>query len=325
MKIVNSIAIKEAYERIKQHIVSTPMITSEEINKKYGAKVFFKLENEQRTGSFKIRGALNKILQLTEKEKEKGIVAYSSGNHGQAVSYVSKLVGVDSTIVMPSDAPSIKLLNTRKYGSKIVLYNRLTESREQIASDIVKEKGGTLIRPFDDEDVIIGQGTAGLEITNELLEKKIQPDIFLCCCSGGGLIAGISTYLKTYFSNLSAYCVEPQYYDDMRLSLEKGELVSIKPDKTTICDALTVAVAGNLTFSINKKILKGGLVVTDNEVKNAIRFLKNKLKIVSEPGGAAPTAAFLSRYINFQNKVVIVMVSGGNIDKDLFKRIMNNE
>ena len=186
MSLLSTSDIDRADSILQPLITRTPLIINEAINTLLNPKVYIKLENLQKTGSFKNRGAMYKISLLSEEQRQKGIVAYSSGNHGQAVSYVSKLVGVDSTIVMPSDAPSIKLLNTRKYGSKIVLYNRLTESREQIASDIVKEKGGTLIRPFDDEDVIIGQGTAGLEITNELLEKKIQPDIFLCCCSGGG-------------------------------------------------------------------------------------------------------------------------------------------
>lgn len=325
MKIINSKSIKEAYERIRPYIALTPLVTNEEINNKYKAKVFFKLECEQITKSFKIRGALNKILQLSEREKQKGVIAYSSGNHGQAVSYASKLSGIDSTIVMPSDAPEIKLVNTKKYGAKIFLYDKLKESREEIAQDLAKKNGMVLVRPFDDEDVIIGQGTAGLEITNELLKRKIQPDVFLCCCSGGGLIAGVSTYLKTYFSNLSVFSVEPRYYDDMKLSLEKGNLVSIDTIKPTICDALTVKVAGNLTFSLNKKLLKSGLVVTDQEVKNAIRFLKSNLNIIAEPGGAASTAAFLSKYREFNDKVVLIMVSGGNIDQELFKKIMNNE
>lgn len=323
--MINSKSIKEAYERIKKYITKTRLVTNEAINEKYGSKIFFKLECEQKTGSFKIRGALNKIIQLTDREKEKGVIAYSSGNHGQAVSYVCNLLGIESTIVMPKDAPKIKLQNTSKYGAKIVLYDRLKENREEIALDLVKKKHKVLVRPFDDEKIILGQGTVGLEIVNELIEKNILPEVFLCCCSGGGLIAGSSTYLKNYFTNLSIYCVEPQYYDDMKLSLEKGKLVSVKPIKTTICDALMVNVAGNLTFNINKNILNGGYVVTDNEVKEAIRFLKNKLDICSEPGGAAPTAAFLSKYNDFKGRVVVIMVSGGNIDNDFFNMIMDYE
>ena len=325
MKIIDSKSIEAAYERIKRYINKTPLVSNNNINNQFGAQIYFKLENEQVTGSFKIRGALNKILQLNEDQKEKGIVAYSSGNHAQAVSYVSHLLKIRSTIVMPKDAPKIKINNTKKYGSEIILYDRENEDREKIAIDLAKKKDRTLIRPFNDEDIIIGQGTAGLEITNEFLKKKIYPNIYLCCCSGGGLIAGTSTYLKSFFPNILIYSVEPQYYDDMKLSLEKGKLTSINTSHSTICDALTVRIAGDLTFNINKKLLKKGLVVSENEVKKAIRFLKNNLNIIAEPGGAVPTAAFLSQVKNFSGKVVVIMVSGGNIDNHLFNRIMNNE
>ena len=323
MTNINSNSIKSAHKRIKKYILETPLITNIKINKKYGSQIYFKLENKQKTGSFKVRGAFNKLLQLKDGEKKKGIVAYSSGNHGQAVSYASKILGIDSIVVMPSDAPKIKLKNTKKHGAKLVLFNRFIEDREKIAMDIAKKSGRILIRPFNDEDIIIGQGTAGLEIKTKLKEKKIIPDIFLCCCSGGGLIAGTSSYLKYFYPQLSVYSVEPQYYDDMRMSINRGKLVSINPKRKTICDALTVKKAGNLTFKINKKILKKGLVVTDSEVKKAIRFLKNKIGIISEPGGAAPTAAFLSKSHDFYGKVVVVMVSGGNIDKTFFKKILN--
>jgi len=325
MTKINHTEIEKAYERIKKYINSTPLITNNNINKKYGSKIFFKLENKQKTGSFKIRGALNKILQLNKKERKKGIVAYSSGNHAQAVSYVSKLVGINSTIVMPRDAPKIKIMNTKKYGSKIILYDRRNESREEIAKKLAKKNGYILVPPFDDEDIIIGQGTIGLEIARKLKNKNISPDVFLCCCSGGGLIAGSSTYLKESFSNLKIYCVEPKYYDDMRISLEKGKLTKINIIKNTICDALTCQKAGRKTFAINKRLLECGLTVSDYNVKNAIRFLKKNLNTIVEPGGAVPTAAFLSKYSIFYNKVVVIMISGGNIDKEIFNKIMKND
>ena len=320
---INTKVIEEAHKRIKKHIFSTPMITNEKINKKFESRIFFKLECNQLTGSFKIRGALNKIMQLNTKERQNGVVAYSSGNHAQAVSYASKLLNVDSIIVMPKDAPKIKLDNTKKFGAKVVLYDRMNESREDIALDIVKKNGGILIKPFDDADIIIGQGTIGYEIAKDLIDKKIKPDILLCCCSGGGLIAGVSTYLKSFFENLLIYCVEPEYYDDMRLSLEKGKLLSISTNYQTLCDALTVKIAGEITFQINKKLLKGGLVVSDDEVKKAIRFLKNKLNIIAEPGGAASTAALIANRNIFRGKTIVVIVSGGNIDNQLFQKIMN--
>ena len=317
--------IKKAYQRIEKHIILTPIVESDEINKILNARIVFKLECNQITGSFKIRGALNKILQLSEVEKSRGIVAYSSGNHGQAVAYAAKIANIDAVIVMPSDAPNIKIENTNKHGAKVILYDRKNENREQIAEKIAKDSKRILIKPFDDKDIIIGQGTAGLEIEKQLKSKKIFPDIFLCCCSGGGLIAGTSTYLKKYYKNMQVYSVEPKYFDDTKISLEKGIITPIDLLNHTICDALTVNVPGKITFNINKMLIKEGLVVNDDEVKNAIRTLYHKLKIVVEPGGAAPTAALLSKKNNFNNKVVLVMVSGGNIDKKFFHKIINYE
>ena len=178
MTNINSNSIKSAYKRIKKYILETPLITNIKINKKYGSQIYFKLENKQKTGSFKVRGAFNKLLQLKDEEKKKGIVAYSSGNHGQAVSYASKILGIDSIVVMPSDAPKIKLKNTKKHGAKLVLFNRFTEDREKIAMDIAKKSGRILLRPFNDEDIIIGQGTAGLEIKTKLKEKKLYQIFF---------------------------------------------------------------------------------------------------------------------------------------------------
>ncbi len=324
LKKVSNESINQAYARIKGHIVNTPLISVNSINDKFNSKVFFKLESEQKTGSFKIRGALNKLLQLTSADKKKGVIAYSSGNHAQAVSYGCKLLGINSMIVMPKDAPKIKILKTKKNGADIIFYDRLTQSRENIAEDLANKTGRVLVKPFDDQDIISSQGTIGLEIYNELKRKEIEPDVLLCCCSGGGLIAGISTYLKNYFSKLSIYSVEPQYYDDMKKSLERGRLVSINPTHNTLCDALTCKTPGKLTFEINKRNLSGGFVVNDSEVKKAISLLNKELNVISEPGGAASVASFLKNYKNFHEKVVIIIVSGGNIDNTLFNKIIKN-
>ena len=325
MKKINNFEIRQSYKRVKKYIYFTPFKTNTIINKQYETNIYFKIESKQKTGSFKIRGAMNKILQLSNKEKKRGVVAYSSGNHGQAVSYACKILKISSIIVMPSDAPKIKINKTKKNGAKIVFYNRKKENREKIAIKISKETKRILIRPFDDEDIINGQGTIGFELVKSLKEKKIKPDVLLCCCSGGGLIAGISTYLKNYYNDILIYCVEPKNYDDMKISLKKGKLTSIKTNRYTICDALTVKTPGKKTFKINKKLLNGGIVVNDIQVKDAIRFLKKNYNIVSEGGGAASTAAFLSNCKIFKNKNVIIIVSGSNIDPQKFRNIINEK
>ena len=225
MNNFNISQIDEAYQRIQPFIVKTPLIYSEYLNNITKAKVFFKLENLQRTGSFKLRGATNKIIQLTLEEKNRGVVAYSSGNHAQAVAYASKLLGINAKIVMPKNAPMIKINNTKKYGAEIVLYDPTSENREKIGEEIANIEKRILIKPYDDENIIAGQGTSGKEIVEELINLGEKPDLYLCCCGGGGLIAGISTYLKNFFSRLSVYSVEPENYDDMIILKKNIEFV----------------------------------------------------------------------------------------------------
>ena len=317
--------IEKAHERIFSLIIKTPLISSETINKKTNANVYFKLENLQWTGSFKLRGASNKILQLSNEEKSRGIVSYSSGNHAQAVAYASKLFGVQATIVMPKNAPSIKIENTKKYGADTVIYDSMHESREKIALEIACKENKTIIKPYDDLDVIAGQGTAGKEIAEELKLKNIQPDIYLCCCGGGGLIAGSSTYLKYAFPNIENFAVEPEEFNDTQLSLKKNSIVHNKESGKSICDALLAPQPGNVTFPINQTTLSGGLAVSDKEVKETIVELAENMKIVAEPGGAVAATALLTNKINVKNKNVIVMISGGNIDYKLFSSIVRNQ
>ena len=200
--------IDEAYKRISSQFLKTPLVTSEYINNLLEAKVYFKLENLQWTGSFKFRGATNKISLLNLKQKQKGVVAYSSGNHAQAVAYASKINGINAKIIMPESAPDIKIINTKSYGAEVILYNVFNENREEIGNKIAKDENRTLIKPYDDLDIIAGQGTSGKEIAEELIKLNIFPDIYLCCCGGGGLIAGTSTYLKHSFPNIKCYSVE---------------------------------------------------------------------------------------------------------------------
>ena len=316
--------IDKAHERIFSLIIKTPLISSETINKKINANVYFKLENLQWTGSFKLRGASNKISQLSNEEKSRGIVSYSSGNHAQAVAYASKLFGVQATIVMPKNAPSIKIENTKNYGADVVLYDSMHKSREKIALEIAHKENKTIVKPYDDLDVIAGQGTVGKEIAEELKLQNIQPDIFLCCCGGGGLIAGSSTYLKYAFPNIKNFAVEPEEFNDTQLSLKNNFIVKNKESAQSICDALLAPQPGDVTFPINQTTLNGGLAVSDKEVKKTIVELAEEMKIVAEPGGAVAATALLTNKINVKNKNVVVMISGGNIDYKLFSSIVKN-
>ena len=310
--------IEKAYKIIKDEVIRTPLITNEYINNQVKGKIFFKLENLQKTGSFKLRGAYYKISKLNETQKQRGVVAFSSGNHAQAVAYASYKKNISATIIMPNNAPKIKIKNTKQYNAKVILYNPEQEIRESLAEEIAFNEKKTIIKPYDDFDIIAGQGTAGKEIAEELESNSIIPDIYLCCCGGGGLIAGTSTYLKYKFPNIEVYAVEPEEFDDTKTSLETGSIQRNKANSFSICDALLAPQPGSITFPINKENLIGGLTVSDNDVKKTISFLAEHLKIVSEPSGAVAATAALLNKINMKNKNIVVMISGGNIDLEMF-------
>ena len=313
--------IDYAYNQIKNQVTKTPLVTNDYINKKLNSKIFFKLENLQNTGSFKFRGASYKISKLNDENKTNGVVAYSSGNHAQAVAYASLQQNITCKIIMPKNAPKIKIENTKKYKAEVILYDPETQSRESMGEKISIEENRTLIRPYDDIDIIAGQGTAGKEIYEQLMQISIIPDIYLCCCGGGGLIAGTSTYLKDKFPNIKSYSVEPFGFEDTKKSLKSRKILSNEKGYQSICDAIITPQPGNVTFPINLKNLEGGLVVTDEEVKNAIKFLSEHLKIIVEPGGVVAATAALTEKINVKNKTVVVMISGGNIDLEMFKSL----
>ena len=317
--------INEAYKRISKKVLKTPLVTSEYINNLLKAKIYFKLENLQWTGSFKLRGATNKIAQLNSNQKKNGVVAFSSGNHAQAVAYVSKCNGISAKIIMPESAPKIKIQNTKNYGAEVILYNDFHENREDIGNKIAKDENRILIKPYDDLDIIAGQGTSGKEIAEELLKLNIFPDMYLCCCGGGGLVAGTSTYLKHSFPKIKCYSVEPDNFDDTKISLEQNSIKPVTKKLESICDALLAKQPGDITFSINKRILSKGLSVSDEEVKDTIIKLAENLKIVVEPGGAVAAAALLNKKIETNKKTIIVMVSGGNIDNNLFSQIVREQ
>ena len=238
MSDFNYLNIQKAYEIIKQAVDKTPLITNDYINNLLDAKVYFKLENLQKTGSFKLRGATNKISQLSKEHKLRGLVAYSSGNHAQAVAYASLQENISAKIIMPNNAPKIKIENTKKYKAEVILYDPQKEIREEIGKEIEKKENRMLIKPYDDYDIIAGQGTAGYEISQDLANLSITPDIYLCCCGGGGLIAGTSTYLKYKYPNIKSFAVEPYGFEDTKISLINKKIISNKPGFSSICDAI---------------------------------------------------------------------------------------
>ena len=304
--------------RLKDKVVKTPLLQSSYLNQKLKTNLFLKAENLQTIGAFKYRGALNAVLQLPDNIKK--IVAWSSGNHAQAVAAAAKITGREATIVMPIDSPKAKLEGTAFWGASIIKYDRKKEDREQIGKEIANKTNAAIIPPFDHVDVINGQGTAGLECIEELEIKNIKPDIVLCCCGGGGLIAGISTAIKGKFKNSKIYSVEPDNFDDTKKSLEENKIVMNSMRNKSICDALLAEKPGNITFEINQKNLTAGISVSDRESLMAMHAAFKYFKIILEPGGAVALAAAITSKIDIKEKNVLVIASGGNVDKDIFEQ-----
>jgi threonine dehydratase len=316
-------SILEASKRLEGKIVRTPILQSKYINEKLESNIFLKAENLQTIGAFKFRGAMNSILQLPSDIKK--VVAWSSGNHAQAVAAASKITGRQATIVMPEDSPKAKLNGTAFWGATIIKYDRNKENREEIGKKIAKNINAKIIPPFDDDKVIIGQGTAGIECIEQLNEINVTPDIVLCCCGGGGLIAGISTAIKEKFQNAKIYSVEPENFDDTKKSLKENSIIPNSMKHTSICDALLADKPGKITFEINKLNLTSGLSVSDKEALIAMNTAFKYLKIVLEPGGAVALAAAIFGKIDIKDKNVLVIASGGNVDKDIFENCLNQQ
>jgi threonine dehydratase len=316
--------VRAAAVRIRPHVIRTPLLESPHLNAIIGGRLLVKAEALQRTGSFKIRGAFNTLLQLSKTERAKGVLAYSSGNHAQGVACASKDLGIKATILMPEDAPQVKVENTKSYGATVVHFNRYTESREKIGEKLAEGSGSTLVKPYDDARVIAGQGTIGLEIVEQLHELGLTPDTVVAPCGGGGLVSGLSIAIKSEFPTTDIYCAEPQHYDDTALSLIAKRIVSVGTEHKTICDAVMTPEPGELTFAIICNLLKGGLVVTDIETRNAMRHAFNRLKLVVEPGGCVALAALLSKKIDVRGNTVVVICSGGNVDAALFSEVLAN-
>lgn len=308
--------IKTAAINLKRHIVHTPLLESNLLNEKLGGRVLFKAECLQKTGSFKIRGASNKVLRLSGEQQAQGVVAYSSGNHAQGVAAAAQSLGISATIVIPRDAPQLKIANTRAYGANVVLYDRYNESREAIAGEIAEREGRVIIPPYDDPEIIAGQGTVGLEIIEQLASKSTEIDAVLCPCGGGGLISGLATAMTAFKPDLSIFAVEPEGFDDTARSLQSGERCSNKPQAHSICDSIVTPTPGEITFEINRQLLAGGLVVSDAAVAKAVIEAYTSLKLVVEPGAAVGLAAIMSGIFDLNGKTVVVVLSGGNIDID---------
>ena len=314
---------RKARKRLAGVAVLTPLLESSFLNDLVGGRLLVKAEPLQRTGSFKFRGAYNRIAQIAEDERGRGVVAFSSGNHAQGVAHAAQLSGIPTCIVMPADAPEMKLENTRAYGAEVITYDRYSEDREAVAADVLKRTGGTLVRPFDDAGVIAGQGTIGYEIAEQCREQRAEPDQVIICCGGGGLTAGCATALQDVIPGLAIYSAEPDGFDDTARSLVAGHRLGNDPTARSVCDALLSERPGELTFAVNSRRLSGGLVVRDEEVFMAMRHAFDRLKLVIEPGGAVALAAALAGRLETQGRTTVVVASGGNVDADMFRRALD--
>ena len=319
---VKSADIDLAASVVAPFAVRTPLLSFPVLNARAGTRVFLKPEMLQRTGSFKFRGAFNKLASIPREKRGGGVVAFSSGNHAQGVAAAAQILNMQATIVMPKDAPASKRERTKSYGAEVVLYDRDREDREAIARDIAEQRGATLVRPYDDPFVIAGQGTAGREIAEDMEKLGLTPDIVVAPASGGGLIAGVATAVKARFPLAEVIVAEPEAFDDHTISLRAGKREAHAAAGRTICDALMAAIPGELTFAINSKLLSRGVTASDAEVAKAVGFAYRELKLVVEPGGAVGLAALLAGRMNTAGKNVVIVLSGGNVDAELYAKLI---
>ena len=314
--------VEDAAERLQGLAVRTPLLESVQLNEALGLRVLFKAECLQRTGSFKFRGAYTKLSRLPMDRRAAGIVAFSSGNHAQGVAAAARLLGIEATILMPSDAPSIKIDNTRALGADVVFFERHKDDRRALAEQKAEETGATIVPPFDDVDVITGQGTIGLEIAHQASYMNVSVDDILCPVGGGGLLSGLSVAVKARSPLTRIWCAEPENYDDVIQSIDADRIVSVSTGNPTICDAIATPQPGHITFDIIRKHVSGGYSVTDHEVMGAMSVLFDRMKLVAEPGGSVAFAALLNQREKFAGKTVVVVISGGNVDRGEYSRIL---
>jgi threonine dehydratase len=314
--------VDAAVRRLAGIALHTPLVTSPVLDALTGARVFLKAETLQRTGSFKFRGAYNKLSSMPQAERAGGVVAFSSGNHAQGVAAAARLLGMPAVIVMPSDAPRPKRERTAAFGAEVVLYDRVREDRQAIARDLAEKRNAALVPPYDDPLVIAGQGTTGCEIVEDLAALGLTPDVVAVTASGGGLTAGIALAVKARVPQARLYTAEPAGFDDHARSFKSGQREKNAALTGTICDALMAQTPGELTFAINRVLVGQGAAVSDEEVTAAVAFAFRELKLVVEPGGAAALAALLSGKIDVKGKVAVAVLSGGNVDPELFYRLV---
>jgi len=322
VSLPTSADIDAAARRLAGVALRTPLVTSAALDALTGARVFLKAETLQRTGSFKFRGAYNRLAAIPAQQRAGGVVAFSSGNHAQGVAAAARLLGMRCVIVMPRDAPRAKRERTAALGAELVLYDRAREDREAIAGDIAARRGAVLVPPYDDALIIAGQGTAGLEIVEDLAALGLAPDVVVVTASGGGLAAGIALAVRSRVPTAALYTAEPQGFDDHARSFRSGRREQNAALTGTICDSLMARMPGKLTFAINRSLVGAGVVVSDEEVAAAVAFAFSELKLVVEPGGAVALAALMTGKVDVTNKIAVAVLSGGNVDPEVFSRLV---
>ncbi|MCA6237628.1 MAG: threonine/serine dehydratase [Phenylobacterium sp.] len=319
--------IEAAAERLAGQAVVTPLIESPALNERLGLRVLVKPETLQRVGAFKFRGAFNRLSQIAPADRPRGVVAFSSGNHAQGVALAARLLDMPAVIVMPADAPAVKVSATRGFGAEVVFYDRMTESREAIAARLAEERGAVIVPAYDDPDIIAGQGTAGLELARQVQALGAELDLVVGPVGGGGLMAGVALAVQTLSPKTRIVGVEPELYDDARRSLVSGRRETAAPTVRTLCDSLETPSTGELTFPILRERLSAIVTVSDSEVAEAVRMAFSTLKLVVEPGGAAGLAALMAAKVpeTAPGACVGLVLSGGNVDPDLFARVLRGE
>lgn len=323
MSEIASIAtIEAAAARLKGRARVTPLLSSPFLDEIAGRPLYAKAEVLQHTGSFKFRGAWSALSAMEPAVRQKGVIAFSSGNHAQGVALAARLHDVPAVIVMPSDSPKLKIENTRAYGAEVLLYDRDGESREEIGARLSEERGLTLVKPFDEPQVIAGQGTCGLEIAEQAAEAGIESADVLVCCGGGGFTSGVALALEAEAPGLRPRPVEPEGFDDVARSLRSGGIERNNRTSGSICDAIITPQPGNITFPIMHRLCGPGLVVSEDEALMAMAHAFNRLKVVAEPGGAVALAAALFRKDEIEGEDVILTISGGNVDAPMFVRAL---